>query len=216
MGFIHPGVPQELVARLTEEFGIATFVETGTHKGNTAAWASSRFQKVVTIEGSDVWYERTKPRLDPLGNVSIIKGHSAQVLPEVVSQLTAPALFWLDAHWSGRQTAGADDQCPLIGEIAAINSSTLDHFVLIDDARLFLSPPEPPHNVDQWPDIAAILAALNAAQKKYAVVFEDAIIAVPEDARRLVQAYCLERMAAVKNRSFGEKAADALRRAVGK
>lgn len=216
MGFIHPGVPQELVARLTKEFGIATFVETGTHKGNTAEWASSYFEKVFTIEGSELWYERTKQRLSPQSNVSMLFGHSARVLPEVVGQLAGPALFWLDAHWSGRQTAGADDQCPLLGEIAAINSPALDHFVLIDDARLFLSPPAPPHNVDQWPDIAAILATLNAAHPKYTVVFEDAIIAVPVAAKRLVQAYCLERMAAVKNRTFLEKSADAFRRVVGR
>ena len=215
MGFIHPGVPQELVARLTKEFGITTFVETGTHKGNTAEWASPVFPKVVTIEGSELWFQRTKERLAPLGNVEMLFGHSAQVLPEVVSKLTAPALFWLDAHWSGRQTAGADDQSPQLGEIAAINTSPLDHFILIDDARLFLSPPEPPHNVDQWPDIASLLAALSAVRPKYAVVFDDAIIAVPPAAKRLLQAYCLDVSAAQKNRTFVEKATDTLRRALG-
>ncbi len=215
MGFIHPGVPQELVARLTKEFGITTFVETGTHKGNTAEWASPFFQKVVTIEGSELWFQRTKERLAPFGNVEMLFGHSAQVLPEMVGKLTAPALFWLDAHWSGRQTAGADDQCPLLGEIAAINTSPLDHFVLIDDARLFLSPPEPPHNVDQWPSIAELLEALNAGRPKYAVVFDDAIIAVPPAAKRLLQAYCLEVSAARKNRTFVEKATDKLRQVIG-
>jgi hypothetical protein len=214
MGFIHPGAPQELVARLVKECGATTFVETGTHKGNTSAWAATVFPKVVTIEGSEMWYQRTKERLAPLGNVSMLFGHSAEVLHEVVEQLTAPALFWLDAHWSGRQTAGATDQCPLLGEIAAINASSLNHLILIDDARLFLAPPEPPHDVDQWPDIGSIVAALTAAQSKHVIVFEDVIIAVPPAVKRSVQAYCLEKMAAFKQRTFLEKATDKLQRLV--
>jgi hypothetical protein len=216
MGLIHPGVPQDLVVRLSKEFNIATFVETGTHKGNTAVWASEMFPKVITVEASELWYQKTSPRLAASSNITALLGGSAEALPKVVAELSAPALFWLDAHWSGRQTAGADAQCPLLGEIAAINTSPLDHFILIDDARLFLSPPEPPHDVDQWPEIGAILAALNATRPKYAVIFEDAIIAVPPTARRSLQAHCLEKMAALKNRSFLEKAVDKVRRAAGR
>jgi len=197
---------------LAKEFNVSTFVETGTHKGNTSAWASAHFSRVVTIEGSEHWFERTKPRLDPLGNVSMILGHSREVLPTVAQELSGPAIFWLDAHWSGRQTAGVNEQCPLLGEITAVNQSPHEHFILIDDARLFLSPPEPPHDVDQWPDIGATVAALQAGPPKYVVVFEDAIIAVPASARTSVQAHCLDRMAALKNRSFIEKLTDKLSR----
>ena len=211
MGFIHPGVPQELVARLAQQFGITTFVETGTHKGKTAEWASGLFQKVITIEGSEKWYHATKERLAAVTNIEILFGHSAQLLPEVVRRLEAPAIFWLDAHWSGRQTAGAEDQCPLLSEIAAVQAAPPDHFVLIDDARLFLAPPEPPHNLDQWPEIAAVLAALSGPHRKYTVVFEDAIIAVPECARALLQQYCIEKSAARRNRSVAGTIAEKLR-----
>ena len=211
MGFIHPGVPQELVTRLAQQFSITTFVETGTHKGRTAEWASGLFKKVITIEGSEKWYQATKERLAAVTNIEILFGHSAQLLPEVVRRLEGPAVFWLDAHWSGRQTAGAEDQCPLLSEIAAVNGSSLEHFVLIDDARLFLSPPEPPHNIDQWPEIAAVLAALNGTRRKYAVIFEDAIIAVPEPARALLQKYCIETSAARKNQSVTDRIAEKLR-----
>ena len=214
MGFIHPGVPQELVARLAQQFGITTFVETGTHKGKTAEWASGLFRKVITIEGSEKWYQATKERLAAVPNIEILFGHSAQVLPDVVRRLEAPALFWLDAHWSGRQTAGAEDQCPLLSEIAAVNASPLEHFVLIDDARLFLSPPEAPHNLDQWPEIAAVLAALNTPRPRFCVVFEDGITAVPPAAKSLVRAYCLERDLARKNRSLMDSVADRVRRAL--
>lgn len=216
MGFIHPGVPQDLVLRLAKAFAVGTFVETGTHKGNTSAWASGHFSRVVTIEGSEHWYERTKPRLEPLGNVSMLLGHSRDVLPKVIAELTGPAIFWLDAHWSGRQTAGVNDQCPLLEEIAAVNRSAHEHFILIDDARLFLAPPEPPHDLDQWPDIGAVVAALGSGAAKYVVVFEDAIIAVPSSARASLQAYCLERMAAFRNRTFPEKLRDKLATLLGR
>ena len=215
MGFIHPGVPQELVLRLAKEFNLQTFVETGTHKGNTSAWASPHFSKVVTIEGSQHWYDRTKPSLDALGNVTIHFGHSREVLGKVVPDLSGPAVFWLDAHWSGRQTAGVDEQCPLLDEIAVINQSPHDHFILIDDARLFVAPPEPPHDVNQWPDIGATIRALGSAHPKYIVIFEYAIIAVPVSARASVQAHCLARMAAVKNRTFFQKLSDFISRNLG-
>lgn len=199
---------------MAKEFSLNTFVETGTHKGNTSAWAAAHFPRVVTIEGSELWYERTKPRLEPLGNVSMMLGHSRKVLPKVVQELSGPAIFWLDAHWSGRQTAGVNEQCPLLDEIAIVNQSADDHFILIDDARLFLAPPEPPHDVNQWPDIGATVMALNASRPKYVVVFEDAIIAVPAAARASVQAHCLGRMAAFRNRTFSEKLTDKLSRMI--
>src|SRR5687768_13570309 len=98
MGSIHPDIPQELVARLRKELGIATLIDTGTHNGATAAWASAHFSKVITIESNEFWFDQTKERLVPLGNVTVLLGHSAQVLPEFAGELTRPAIFWLDAH----------------------------------------------------------------------------------------------------------------------
>jgi hypothetical protein len=104
----------------------------------------------------------------------------------------------------------------LLEEIAAVNRSSHEHFILIDDARLFLAPPEPPHDLGQWPDIGAVVAALNTGASKYVVVFEDAIIAVPSAARASLQAYCLERMAAFRNRTFAEKLRDKLATLLGR
>ncbi len=146
MGRIYPGVPRELVSRLKEKFNISHFVETGTHKGNTAFWASHEFKQVVTVEQSDQWHETTKKKYQDVANIEFLHGCSLEILPHVIKSLKSSALFWLDAHWSGRQTAGVDDQCPLLGEINAVNSSELEHFILIDDARLFLSSRTAPRN----------------------------------------------------------------------
>src|SRR5207249_196940 len=73
----------------------------------------------------------------------------------------------------------------LIGEAGG------EHFLFIDDARLFLAPPLKPCRIDQWPTIEQVLAALAAiSPKPYVVVFADAVIAVPPRARVAVAGYC--------------------------
>ncbi|MEJ0067709.1 MAG: hypothetical protein WDO24_02070 [Pseudomonadota bacterium] len=96
-------------------------------------------------------------------------------------------MFWLDAHWSGGPSAGEVEECPLLDEIAIVASGLDRHCVLIDDARLFLAPPEPPHNPDHWPTLCAITDALRTHHQPYIVVHQDVIIAVPAPMRdRLV------------------------------
>nr|VFK13685.1 MAG: hypothetical protein BECKLPF1236A_GA0070988_100932 [Candidatus Kentron sp. LPFa]VFK29804.1 MAG: hypothetical protein BECKLPF1236C_GA0070990_1009510 [Candidatus Kentron sp. LPFa] len=63
-------------------------------------------------------------------------------MTRIAREVTEPAVFWLDARYSVGSTAGADDQCPLIGELEAIVARPYGDFVLIDDVRLFLSPNE--------------------------------------------------------------------------
>jgi hypothetical protein len=69
--------------------------------------------------------------------VSILLGDSCQVLPHVLHELQVPALFWLDAHWSGGVTGRGDTQTPLIEELQLVLAHPVDgHVVLVDDARL--------------------------------------------------------------------------------
>ena len=81
-------------------------------------------------------------------------------------------------------TFGHDDECPVLEEIEAINSSPVSHFVLVDDARLFLAPPPIPHRPEQWPDIMTICAYMaKHSSNRYVVVHEDVIVGVPNDAK---------------------------------
>lgn len=185
------GPPQELMLNLSTEFHIKYFTETGTYYGGTAIWASQLFEKVSTIENSKEIYEITKNKYQGIDNVEFLLGDSRNLLEKVVDSLTEPGIFWLDAHWSGGLTYGNDDQCPLVEEIEIINRSSLDHFIFIDDARLFLSSPQPPHNIDQWPTISDLVFALKSTfSNKFIVIIEDVIIAVPEYAKQVVRAYC--------------------------
>lgn len=191
MGLVRMGPPVELIKKLVSEFAVKNFVETGTYEGSTTVWASKHFEKVYTIEKSEHFYQQTRKKYEHLENIDFIYGDSRNELKKLVNKLDGATLFWLDAHWSGGKTYGDTDQCPLIEEIEIINDSRFDNFILIDDARLFTSPPHPPHQPKQWSDITSIIKTLNIADnKKYVVIIEDVIIAVPISAKASVTEYC--------------------------
>lgn len=190
MGLIHPGVPHELVLQLQAWFAVPTFVETGTYMGATAVWASAHFQKVYTFEASQTLWQETSTTYADRHNVTFIQGHSGERLQEVVAQISGPVLYWLDAHWSSGVTYGENDECPVLAELAAIQSHPGPHYILIDDARLFMAPPPSPHRIEQWPSISEVIDALNSTgPNPYIVIVEDVIIAVPDAARAQLATY---------------------------
>ncbi|TLY34310.1 MAG: hypothetical protein E6K62_06060, partial [Nitrospirae bacterium] len=135
--------------QLKGKYALEDFIETGTYQGGTAVWAAAHFDRVTTIEFSRSLYEETKAQHDGASNLSFLFGDSREALRAIVPTLRQPAIFWLDSHWSGGQTYGQNDECPLLEEIEAITSSVHTHFLFIDDARLFAAPPPRPHRIDQ-------------------------------------------------------------------
>jgi len=190
MGIVRMGAPRQLILKLTETYRINRFIETGTYLGETSAWATDYFSHVDTIELSDVMYDKAQANYGHLAHIRFHKGDSRQVLPEIMRELTDPALFWLDGHWSGGDTYGEEDECPLIEELEAINLSDSTHYIFIDDARLFTSPPQKPHVIENWPTISEVIDTLRAKHDYYIVIFEDNIIAVPRLAEPLLAQYC--------------------------
>ncbi len=181
---------KQLMLVLKNEYNLSTFVETGTFQGSTSLWASEHFQKVFTIEFAKHIYESTSSAYSHIKNIEFLWGHTKYQLKSVVPQMKEPALFWLDAHWMGGGTAGENDECPLLEELEIINNSECEHFILIDDARLFLSPPPSPHHIEQWPSLNEIIATLSAKTNRYTVIFEDAIVSVPERAKSVLAQFC--------------------------
>lgn len=193
MGIIHPGPPKDLVLQLKKSYDINKFVETGTYNGDTAVWAASHFNEVITIELARDVFEETATKYGHMKQIRFEYGDSRVVLQAIRSELARPAIIWLDAHWSGGHTAGKNHECPLLEEIAALTATGTSHFIMIDDARLFLSPPPRPHCAEQWPSIDQVIAAIQSAKQAYYVaVVDDVIVAVPETARELVVQYCQE------------------------
>jgi hypothetical protein len=183
MGQYQMGPPAALTLALQRRLGIQDFIETGTFHGDTAAWAAGHFTRVTTIELSATYHTAAQARFGAQPGVRVVAGDSVTALGAMIPKLAAPAIFWLDAHWSGSDTAGREMECPVLSEIDLINASPLAHVILVDDARLFCAPPPRPHRADQWPGLATMVAALCQEGRRHAVLFEDAFVAVPASER---------------------------------
>ncbi len=186
MGSVTTGLPGAIVLELARLGDTPVFVETGTFQGRSALWASKHFDAVYTIEKSAALFALHEEGLAQLHGVNPLLGDSRTVLPGVVAVLGARnALFWLDGHWSGEGTAGDDDECPLLGELACLAGRERD-IILIDDARLFLGAPPRPYRPSAWPNIAEVIAALPGSPGHWFIqVVEDVIFCVPADSPQL-------------------------------
>jgi hypothetical protein len=83
----------------------------------------------------------------------------------------------LDSHWSGGDTYGKNDECPLLEELEIIFKFKRNYAVLIDDARLFLYPPPSPHKIDNWPSIKEIVETIPSGYE--ILIFDDVIYIFP-------------------------------------
>lgn len=177
MGTITFGIPEQEAQFIKDKLRLDTFVEGGAYKGGTAARMSTVFNKVITIENSDAMHEIASVNLKKYNNVMLLKGDTRQHLDDILKS-NDNILFWLDAHWSGGETYGKNDECPLIQELETIFKYSKNHAILIDDARLFLAPPPIPHNYEGWPSIKDIC---NTMPNSWDIIeFEDVIYLLPE------------------------------------
>jgi len=178
MGLINFGVPEQETEYLKKSMNLDVFVEGGTYKGGTAKSMSGKFNKVYTIEKSDVMFNIAKENLQDIDNVTMLKGDTREHLQEVLEK-NDNILFWLDAHWSGGDTYGEEDECPLIEELEIIfKYPNKNQVILIDDARLFLAPPPLPHKHKNWQSITDIIKTM--PNNWEFLEYEDVIYLFPE------------------------------------
>lgn len=181
IGNVNWGIPESCIDVILAACRIDTAVETGTYMGSSTELLAQRCREVITIEGDQALAAAATRRLGRLKNVRVLQADSRAVLPEIVRGLQRPALFWLDSHYCGRGTFGATAQCPVLDELGAVVGSALPHVILIDDARLFLSPPPRVLDAGQWPSIDAICRTIDdGVVRRRVVIHDDVIIAVPE------------------------------------
>lgn len=182
-------LPEQLAADLRDRLGLRRAIETGTYGGGGTRTLAGLFDAVVTIELSHELHERARANLADLGNVTLLEGDSGELLGPLAAE-RVPTLYWLDGHWSGGPTAGAESECPLLDEIAAIAAGHPDDCVLVDDARLFAAAPPPPHDPAQWPTLVEVVDALRAARPEHHVtLLHDLFVAVPAAAKDLVDEF---------------------------
>ena len=175
------GIPQQITIELARLNSSTIFVETGTFHGGTTRWASKHFKVVHTIERAESLYNLHSNELAQIKGVTPHLGDSRDILPQIVRDIDSQtAVYWLDGHWSGGETAGEYDECPLLDELRCLEPHR--SIILIDDARLFLCAPPFPHNPSQWPTISDIIAVLSAAAKSpFVQIVDDVIFVVPNE-----------------------------------
>jgi hypothetical protein len=115
-----------------------TFIETGTHMGDTTANMINEFEKLYSIELSENYASKAMVRFSSDNKVKIIQGDSVDVLNNLSTEVRGNIFFWLDGHWSGGDTARGSLDCPLLEEIKIINEKYEGNCIIaIDDVRLF-------------------------------------------------------------------------------
>lgn len=120
------------------------FIESGTHLGYSfqRALESGIFERCYTVEIVPKYYEEVVSRYPVLLTRQVFLGKSHEVFRKRIFPLCSSRdriFFWLDGHFSGGPTGGADSPCPLLIELEVIRrhcpSSSL--VVAIDDVDDF-------------------------------------------------------------------------------
>jgi hypothetical protein len=132
-----PIIKQRILRQYAKEYGLRVFVETGTYLGNTVAALRDCFDRLYSIELDEALCARAAKRFRSSPHIEILQGDSAAELPRLLDKIKQPALFWLDSHASGGETAKAISYTPILEELRAILTAQIRHVVLIDDAGSF-------------------------------------------------------------------------------
>jgi hypothetical protein len=120
-----------------------TFVETGTYLGHgvESAISTNHFKTIYSIDISEEFQCENRKKFAQDQSVHILTGNSPDVLEELIQtkQLpNSPVLFFLDAHFAGGPTGGAniDGGCPVVREVSIIGERGVQgDIIVIDDMR---------------------------------------------------------------------------------
>lgn len=130
---------QRILEEFAKKFSLSIFIESGTYMGDMIFALKELFNQIFSIELNNNLYRRAKKRFSKFPHITILLGDSAELLPDVLSKVTKPCFFWLDAHYSGGITAKGNKETPIMEEIINIFSHSIkNHVILIDDARCFI------------------------------------------------------------------------------
>ena len=133
---------QIILLDYAKKYGPELFIETGTFRGDTikAMLLNGNFKGLWTIDTERDRAEHAQKRFSAHSKVHCLYGDSGLLLPQIMSKIHEPALFWLDAHYSGTKTAGGIVSTPIEKELDTVlnHEKAKKHIILIDDARWFI------------------------------------------------------------------------------
>jgi len=195
VGGVRFSCPVDLVRALATAGGIDVAIETGTFRAEGTLALREAVNRVWSVELSDELHRRAVARHGGRDGITFLQGSSDKVLPELVTTLDEPVIFWLDAHGgmvdmrTNEVFNPADEatQCPLVAELQAVRTfpHAASSCILIDDARAF-SGPLPGHRPEDWPGLLEILDLIRLDPEPYVTILDDVIISVPAALRPVV------------------------------
>jgi hypothetical protein len=134
--------------RYRRHYSLTTLFETGTLHGHGVQQAlDNGFEFVYSVEIMDEFFDKCVERFSANDNVTLLKGHSADMLDLALPSIKGNIFFWLDAHFPGadgglRDYNSESDEtlrCPLETELRIIakhRRGASDVF-LIDDLQIY-------------------------------------------------------------------------------
>jgi len=163
---------QRIIAKFAGQYSLKNMIETGTHYGDMVAAMQTHFHRIDSIEIYEPLYMKALERFAGDKNIYLHYGDSEKILPAILAALTEPALFWLDAHYSGEGTGKGILDTPILKELKFILAHPLNkHVILIDDARLFVGQ-------DGYPSVAELRDFLDRQSPERQFVVQDDIIRI--------------------------------------
>jgi hypothetical protein len=127
----------------------------------------ARFDRVYSIELGNDLYEMAARRFKGADNVELIHGDSGAALGSILNKIDQPALFWLDGHYSGGDTARGATDTPIKEELRRIlNAADRRHVIIVDDARCFGSEPA-------YPSIEEVVEFIKSRRPNMDVAVQD-------------------------------------------
>lgn len=118
----------------------AILVETGTYHGDGIQSNILDFEEIHSIELHPEHCRNAQKRFKEYYHVHVHEGDSATVMASLVETIKEPAIFYLDAHYSGGNTAYGivpeEKGCPVLRELEILGKRQYDDIVVVDDMRL--------------------------------------------------------------------------------
>lgn len=131
-------VKQSILKNYAKKYNLKILVETGTYYGDMVWAMKNSFARIYSIELSQELFKKAKNRYKSDKHIELIHGDSSKELVNVIKRISQPALFWLDGHYSGEETARGETESPVLRELNQIfDAPDLGHVIIIDDARCF-------------------------------------------------------------------------------
>lgn len=162
-------IKRRVIKNYAEKYNIGCFVETGTYIGDMLKAMSKHFNELYSIELSEFYYKKAVKRFSNDPNIHLFHGDSGIILRNILDLIKHPTVFWLDAHYSGGNTARGKTETPILNELEEIINHHNEHVILIDDARCF-------HGPEGYPSISKLEKFVKDNNVNYNFVVSEDII----------------------------------------